>query len=320
MIEAHAAQALWRSAEADLTEGRLQSAEQVLRDLIAQGAAGSDVRYLLGYALLAQGRYAEGFELYQARREVPAFNLALPGFPLKRWRGEPLAGLSLLAWPEQGFGDVIMFARFALHLTRQGVGVTMAVPPPLARLFSGTQVRILPIDGPTQIPNVHYFTGLGDLPHYCGTRLETLPAPWPVRGVARPTGGRIGIMTHGALDHANDANRSLPPDAAAQLMALHGAISLRPEDTGARDFQDTADIVAGLERVITVDTAVAHLAGSMGKATSILLPHKRTDWRWMRDRDHTAWYPSARLYWQTPDNDWSRAIAQLKSDLAEGDT
>jgi hypothetical protein len=313
LIDPAAAQSLWRQAEADLTDGRPEAAEVTLRGLIAQGAAGPDVRYMLGFALLAQGRYPEGFELYQARREIPAFGLALPGFGLARWNGEPLAGRSLLVWPEQGFGDVIMFSRFALDLARRGVDVTMAVPPPLVRLFQGTPVKILPIEGPTAIPRVDYLTGAGDLPHLCGAPLNALPPPWPIRGDPRPSAGRIGVVTCGDPGHANDANRSLPPNAAARLLTLPGAVSLRPEDTGAKDFQDTADLIAGLDRVITVDTAVAHLSGSMGKPTTILLPHLRTDWRWMRGRSDSPWYPGVTLIRQDASGDWMGPVMASKS-------
>jgi hypothetical protein len=147
-------------------------------------------------------------------------------------------------------------------------------------------------------------TRAGDLPHLCGATLEALPPPWPIRGDARASTGRIGVVTHGAPSHANDANRSLPRAAAARLLALPGAVSLRPEDTSAKDFQDTADLIAGLDQVITVDTAVAHLAGSMCKPTTILLPHLRTDWRWMRGRSDSPWYPSVSLVRQDASGDW----------------
>jgi hypothetical protein len=187
----------------------------------------------------------------------------------------------------------------------------MATPPALARLFAGTAVEILSLGGPVELQGYDYFVLAGDLPLRCGATLDTLPPPWPVKATPAPTPtpalakGRIGVMANGDPRHPNDANRSLPPDIAAQLRALPGAISLRPEDTGARDFQDTADLIAGLDQVITVDTAVAHLAGSMAKPTTALIPHLRTDWRWLRDRDDSPWYPSIRLMRQDAAGKWS---------------
>jgi ADP-heptose:LPS heptosyltransferase len=122
-------------------------------------------------------------------------------------------------------------------------------------------------------------------------------------------------MTTGAAYHPNDANRSLPPTVAAELLALPGAVSLRPEDTGARDFQDTADLIAGLDLVITVDTAVAHLAASLGKPTWILLPAAKTDWRWQKERTDSPWYPSVRLFRQGSAGDWAGVIAQVRTAL-----
>jgi hypothetical protein len=310
-LDRAAAQALWSQAETLLGNGQLDLSEQVLRTLLASGATGPDVQYMLGYALLAQGRYEEGFKLYEARRNIPAFKIAMPPFPFPRWRGESLQGKRLLVWPEQGFGDQIMYARFALALARSGVSVAMAAPRPLVRLLQGTAVQILPTDEPIELKG-DYVTLSGDLPLYCGARLDSLPPPWPITGTPGASRGRIGVVTNGDPKHANDANRSLPADVAAQLLALPGAISLRPEATGARDFQDTADIIAGLDLVITVDTSVAHLAASMGKPTWILLPHLRTDWRWLRNREDSPWYPSATLIRLGVSSDWAE-VSQVVS-------
>ncbi len=123
-------------------------------------------------------------------------------------------------------------------------------------------------------------------------------------------------MAAGNPGHRNDANRSLKPDQAADLLSLPGAISLRPEDTGAADFAETADIVAGLDLVISVDTAVAHLAGAMGKPVWILLPATGTDWRWLRDRTDSPWYPSAKLYRQSRGEGWDGVISRVLLDAS----
>ena len=309
-IDRPTAQALWRQAEADVSEGRLPDAEQILRRMIEGGAAGPDVQYLLGFVLLARGEYQEGFKRYEARRRVPAFRIATPPIPCPPWRGEPLAGKRLLIWPEQGFGDQIMFSRFALRLADAGARVTMAAPAALARMFAGTPVEILPLAGSLMLSGYDHHVLAGDLPLHCGADLATVPPPWPLKGLAPSSPRGTGIMTAGDPSHPNDANRSLPPDLAARLLALPGAVSLRPEDTGAGDFQDTADIIAGLERVITVDTAVAHLAGSMGVPTTVLVPNRRTDWRWLQHRTDSPWYPSVTLARQ-PAVGWSEVVERL---------
>jgi ADP-heptose:LPS heptosyltransferase len=93
-------------------------------------------------------------------------------------------------------------------------------------------------------------------------------------------------------------------------------LDLQPEVTGARDMLDTAEIIEGLDLVISVDTSVAHLAGALGKPVWILLPAENTDWRWMRGRVDSPWYPSARLYRQTKSGDWSPVLAKVRDDLA----
>jgi hypothetical protein len=124
------------------------------------------------------------------------------------------------------------------------------------------------------------------------------------------------VATKGDPEHRANHLRCLPEPLAAQLRALPGAISLHPEDTGVADFYETAQIVAGLDLVITVDTSVAHLAGAMGKPVWVLLSSVWTDWRWQKDRTKSALYPSARLYRQDVPGDWAGVLQRVMADLA----
>jgi ADP-heptose:LPS heptosyltransferase len=112
-----------------------------------------------------------------------------------------------------------------------------------------------------------------------------------------------------------DAVRSLPPGITAQLLDLPGAVDLRPESTGARDFYDTASIIAGLDLVISVDTSVAHLTGAMGRPVWVLIPHL-SDWRWVSPENDNPWYPSARLFRQSSPGDWGGVVERVKAALA----
>jgi ADP-heptose:LPS heptosyltransferase len=152
---------------------------------------------------------------------------------------------------------------------------------------------------PQTVPNAPYLTA---------------SAPPP----ALPPGLRVGLMTRGAAHYGADATRSLSDEAAEALRALPAAamVDLAPEATGARDFADTAAIVQALDLVISVDTAVAHLAGAMGKPVWILLPAENTDWRWLRERRDSPWYPTARLYRQAPGEGWEAVVAAVLRDLA----
>jgi hypothetical protein len=120
--------------------------------------------------------------------------------------------------------------------------------------------------------------------------------------------GRFGLAWRG--NAAPDPGRSLPAPLARRLLGLAGAVSLDPEASGAKDFQDTADLIAGLDVVVTVDTSVAHLAGAMGKPVWLLLQQRSIDWRWTQ-----PWYPDVRIFRQPAQDDWESVIADVEAAL-----
>lgn len=269
-------------------------------------------RYRYGLTLLAQGDYAQGLPLYEDRRggDWPVLDppKTWPGLGCSEWTGQDLAGKHVLVFGEQGFGDQIMFARFIPALEARGASVTYVCGAGLDRLFPNGHVARKRHD----FPPAHYWTLVGSLPLRLGVSVATIPAPYPLR-VGRRTGAGIGVVPSGRPTHENDQQRSLGPGAAARLLAL--GRDLRPEATGAHDFYETAQIIAGLELVISVDTAVAHLAATMGKAVWILLPAVGTDWRWLQGASGSPWYPSARLVRQRPGETWDDVLDRLAADL-----
>lgn len=292
--------------------GRLDEAEAALRRAHALKPDNAESQLALAGVLLAQGRYAEGWPLFEARHVIPTATTRKPEHPQPEWRGEPLAGRRLLIWPDEGYGDQIQFSRFAPWLAGQGAEVTLLAPPPLFRLFetSFPDVRVAKTEGQVEVPDPDCWVMSASLAARAGITLENLPAGPYLRAaqVATPAGARIGVVGRGNPRHANDAYRTLPAELRSRLLALPQAISLLPEDTGVRDFADTAALIAGLDLVISVDTSVAHLAGAMGKPVWILLPAFRTDWRWMRGRADSPWYPSARLFRQPRIGDWAAVV------------
>lgn len=277
-----------------------------------------------GLQLLAEGRYAQGWPLYEARFEVGRDGMAKPSLPYPEWRGEEVAGKEFLIWPEQGLGDQIQFARFAPILATRGARVTLICLPPLHRLLSQfDDIEVLAAAGGVTFRDPDYWTMSGSLPRWMGVTVETIPRATylnarPAPNLAPSAGPRIGVVTHGSPAHANDANRSLDLVSAQRLLDLApGAISLDPSQTGAKDFADTASIVAGLDLVISVDTSVAHLAGAMGKPCWVMLPAVNTDWRWLKGRTDSPWYPSLRLFRQTRARDWSGVIDAIGVELAK---
>ena len=276
-----------------------------------------------GLQLLAEGRYAEGWPLYEARFEVGRDGMAKPLLPYPEWRGEEVAGKEFLIWPEQGLGDQIQFARFAPILAARGARVTLICLSPLQRLLSQFEdIEVLAAAGGVAFRDPDYWTMSGSLPRWMGVTLETIPQTPYLTAPATPllpvAGPRIGIVTHGSPAHSNDANRSLDLSSEQRLLALvPGARSLDPRSTGAKDFADTAGIIAGLDLVISVDTSVAHLAGAMGKPCWLMLPAVNTDWRWLKGRSDSPWYPSLRLLRQTRAHDWSGVIDTIGLELAK---
>jgi hypothetical protein len=293
--------------------GRFVEAETAFRTALSVEPTAPAPRYGLGMLLLADGRYAEGWPLYEARREIPQLRTNRPKLAYPEWRGEDLRGKHLLVVTEQGLGDQIQFARFLPELAARGARVTFACAPSLTRLFGGLGVELLPVTPDCILPDADYWTLLMSLPLHMGLTLEGLSGRPYLSVEAKRPGGGVGVVARGGTSHANDRFRSLGPEAAEHLLTM--GRNLAPEATGARDFQETAEIVAGLELVISVDTSVAHLAGALGKPVWILLPAVETDWRWLRKRADSPWYASARLYRQQAPGKWGAALGQVTTDL-----
>jgi hypothetical protein len=305
--------------------GELAEAEQILRTALSLSPDHALVRQALAINLMSQGQYAEGWRLYESRHQNPALQLpTAAALPFPQWQGESLAGKRIVIFPEQGFGDHIQFARFIPQMQADGAEVTVLTRPELVTLFvhSFPDVNVMAAVGAVEFPDPHFWAMGGGLVGRLGVTLQTLPskpylktpAIWP----PLPAGFKIGVQLRGNPHHKNDINRSLPPEAAAQLRAeLPGqVISLEPAATGAQDFAQTAALIEQLDLVIAVDTSVAHLAGALGRRCFVLLPAYDTDWRWLRDRSDSPWYPSLRLYRRDLDDaDWTPTLGRLVSDV-----
>jgi hypothetical protein len=254
---------------------------------------------------------------------VPPIQVSFP-----EWLGEPLAGRSILVWYEQGLGDQIQFARFAQSLKARGAGhVALGCRPPLVELLrtaSGVdEIVPVPRGAAVSIRRYDLWTRYLSLPGRLGITLEALPsAPYlqaPADRRARWGGGKgerggVGLAWRASPTGFNARNKNVPDPLAQRLLDL-GARSLHPEDTGVTDFADTAAIVEGLDLVISIDTSVAHLAGAMGKPCWTLIPRLHADWRWLRERSDSPWYPTMRLYRQATAGDWAPVIERIVQDL-----
>ncbi|HEY8618412.1 hypothetical protein [Phenylobacterium sp.] len=288
----------------------------------------SDVAKLsLASILLSVGRYAEGWPLLEARTRLHAHVVPRANAAWQEWTGEPLEGRSVFIQVEQGLGDQIQMIRFARLLKARGAGrVTAGCRGPLAPLFltaPGVDATVA-LDAGTRAqlerPDLwtHYFTlpwrlGVGANDLWAGPYLS---APEDRKARWRPD-ARIGLAWQASPTGFNGRNKSLPPELARRLLD-RGAISLQPEDTGVADMADTAAIIDGLDLVISIDTSIAHLAGAMGKPTWTLLPRLKTDWRWLRGRTDSPWYPTMRLYRQQTAGEWAPLVDRVMADLDAG--
>jgi hypothetical protein len=293
-------------------QGKFRAAEAAFRDALAVGPYPRS-EYGLAELLLAEGRYAEGWPLLEARREVAEMKIPRPELDFPEWRGEALGGKRLLVLAEQGFGDMIMLSRFLPSLRAMGAEVLFFCPAELHRPMARLGVTVVGSSPDPETVRSDYWALLGSLPLRLGVTLETLPPPAGFPGLGAGSGGGVGVMAQGSRALVDD-QRSLPARYAPRLLKLGRDLS--PEATGATDFEATAEIIAGLDLVISVDTAVAHLAASLGKPTWVLLPARGADWRWLRDRDDSPWYPSARLFRQRAAGDWAPVLRRLETALA----
>lgn len=275
-------------------------------------------RTILGKLRLATGDYPGGWPLYEARLQSQAgYVTEIPPYP--PWRGEDLNGKTIVVWREQGFGDMIQCLRFLPVLRDMGARVIAVTRPALARLYARLGFEVAAhggepgtfVDLPTR-PDV--YTHPFSIPRWLGVTLPTLPAA-PYLSAQPSLSGRVGVVWRGRPAHQYDRFRSLPPELGARLLSLPGAVDLEPAATGARDFLDTAAIVAGLDAVVSVDTSAAHLAGALGKPLFLLLPRFGLDWRWMEGRADSAWYSSAQLFRQPRPGDWSSVIDAATAQL-----
>ena len=304
--------------------GRTKLAEREYRAALTARPGDGEAELALAALCLSTGRYAEGWPLLDARVAlrpdvVPPLNLSFP-----EWRGEPVEGKSLLVWVEQGFGDQIQMSRFIDLLKARGAArVTLGCRPALAHLFStlagADEIVPIAVKASTTVANHDYWSRYFSLPGHLGITLETLPAePY----LAAPADRRerwsdikgVGLAWQASPTGFNAAGKGLSREAAQRLLD-RGAISLHPEDTGASDFADTAAIIERLDLVISIDTSVAHLAGAMGKPCWTLLPYIHCDWRWLRERTDSPWYPSMKLYRKSRPQDWTETIDQVLRDL-----
>lgn len=335
----------------ELHRRRVEPAIAAFRHAIALDPGNAVANYKLGWTLLSDGQFEEGWRYYEWRTPADQQARRRARFNSPQWCGENLAGKTLLLEAEQGLGDMLHFIRFTQTLADGGAKVVVECAMPLRRLMAmapGVSATT-PIDRP---PPPHDFHILPmSLPLRLGTDLASIPSrvpylrPPPADAAAwgdrlaenarmpdRPF--RVGLAWAGNRLNRNDSRRSCPPQLFDALPVSHhityyslqkrqpfhvprpARLPLLDHTALLGDLADTAALVEHLDLVICVDTAIAHLAGALGKAVWILLPYF-ADWRWLCDRADSPWYPTARLFRQPAPGDWQSAMRSVGLALEE---
>jgi Flp pilus assembly protein TadD len=299
----------------------------------------------LALALLLDGQYAEGWHEYEWRWRLKNCPFVRKNFSQPQWRGKQLQNKRLLLHPEQGLGDIIQFARFFPLLAAYGGHVILEIPFALRRLLDGIPGVTEIVTYGEKLPPYDLHCPVMSLPLALRITLDTIPEPmqFPAlrnhpekRTIIDEKSLRVGLVWAGNPKHLEDRKRSisllqLVPLAEIpnvlffslakervpeQLVEIASQFSVTDLCSSAKDFVDTAEHIATLDLVISVDTAVAHLAATMNKPVWLLLPYT-PDWRWLRDREDSPWYPSMRIFRQTRAGDWSEVIERVKNELIQ---
>jgi tetratricopeptide (TPR) repeat protein len=317
-------------------------------EVIAETPDSVEAHWNSSAAFLLLGQYERGFREYEWRWRWSGFTSPHRDFAQPQWQGEELAGAPILLHAEQGFGDTLQFVRYAPMVAERGGRVLLEVHPALKRLVQGLPGVAECIAQGEPLPEFTRHLPLMSLPMVFGTAVETVPAIAPFAwsfaqgpsseagGTPRSGGVRVGLVWAGSPTHVGDRLRSLAlseflplrgvervcfvslqkGDAAAQGRGPESVFELPEPCARAKDFAETAEILAGLDLVISVDTAVAHLAGSMGKPVWILLSQV-PEWRWGLSAETTPWYPTARLFRKAGSEPWSAVMQRVGAALEQ---
>ncbi len=304
-------------------------------------------RYGRAATLLALGRFEEGWREYEWR--VHLGGASAPRAAVRaRWDGiHDLTGKRVVLYAEQGFGDAIQFVRYASRVAARGAEVIVECQPALHALFR-TVAGVSEVIRPGEIMSADYEIPLMSLPLAFQTAAGSIPAMvpyleadaeaarhWRDKFQECGDGLKVGLAWSGNPTHAGDRKRSLPPQYLSDLTRIAGCtfVSLQKGEgamdaaTRARrgidlhdfsaelgDFRDTAACISALDAVVSVDTAVAHLAGALARPVFVALPFA-ADWRWLAHGDTTPWYPTMRLIRQPAAGDWRFVVSALSRGL-----
>jgi Flp pilus assembly protein TadD len=341
-LQSNAVETLNNLASVSQAKGEPERALELLDRAVANAPSDGDIRFNRALLLLLLGRMADGWREHEWRWHAKGFTSPRRSFAFPAWQGEPVRGTLLVHW-EQGLGDTLQFVRFLPEARRRVDRLVLEVQPALAGLLRGIEGADEVIAAGDALPPCHAHVALMSLNHRLG--LETVERPIPYiapsadrvaywrRRTAAPE-LRVGLVWSGNPFHGNDRHRSLPPALLRPLLELDFvawfSLQVGPRRDGLRaaglgervvdlapelhDFGETAAAIAALDFVVSVDTAVVHLCGALGRTACLLLPFS-PDWRWGRAGQDTLWYPSLRIFRQPAPLQWAEPLRGIETFL-----
>jgi len=333
------------------SQGKVANAIAAFDRAIALNPPDPEVYNNRAQAILLSGDLARGFAEYEWRTKVGRYRRFYEGFDSQpRWGGGNFAGKRLLVYDEQGFGDVLQFCRYLPLVKARGGSVQFSTKQPLLRLFAnfpGIDELIEQTAAAIARTQFDLTVPLLSLPHIFGTTLHTIPASipyltadqhsiaaWRSKMNCSSTNLRVGLVWAGNPENIPGQIRTCGLKAMSPLAAIPGT-TFYSLQTGAAakeantpppgmrlidltddiaDFADTAALIMNLDLIISIDTAVAHLAGALGKPVWTLLP-SAGEWRWLLARSDTPWYPAMRLFRQSTPGDWNGVMTVVAQEL-----
>ncbi|MCZ6526944.1 MAG: tetratricopeptide repeat protein [Gammaproteobacteria bacterium] len=332
--------------------GDYGAAEQEFRQAVRHDPKHANAHTNLGMVLLTQGSYAEGWQEYAWRSRLTRSLGAQRCYEQPQWQGEAIEGQTLFIYPEQGLGDIFQFIRYVFLLSPKVKQLIIEVPKSLKRLLAGFSEQALIISPEEPMPEFDKHIPLLSLPSVLNTDHSSIPEFTPYlhaedeksqdweQCLSGFEGIKVGIAWQGNSKNMMDHKRSFSLETFRPLLELQEIqyISLQKGegedqleqfedhnnlvsfgeklDAGPDAFIDTAAIIANLDLVITCDSAMAHLAGALGKPVWLLLA-KVADFRWLLARTDSPWYPSVRIFRQDNRGDWSSVTENIKRALID---
>lgn len=328
--------------------GEAEGAIPFLHRAIQLDPNSSLARFNLAVALLLIGNYKEGWPAYEARWNYEHLAGTLPNFAQPRWIGQDLKNKTVLVVGEQGHGDNIQFSRFIWNLHQAGAKIKLQVTLGLIPLFANSTIIEKVGTYTDDMGSFDYWVPIMSLPGVLGVTLENLPRPvnyitaqddlvqkW-LQTLGPKTRLRIGFCWSGRRDAWLNQHKGMPFEEICHLIKscpqyqwINLQIDASKEEeqelekigvsmypNSISGFHDTAALIMHMDVVLSVDTAIAHLAGALGRPTWIMLQKFALDWRWLLSREDSPWYSTARLFRQQNFDDWRGVTDRVQKFLS----